>query len=100
MNTRTPTHCPIRATGDARWLMVPRVIVALPLAGFGSLHLTGMTPLLEILTRASIPLPAINYYVAPLVMVAAGLSVGFGFFAGSARCSRSARCSSRPTASW
>ncbi len=73
--------CPIRATGTQRWTIVPRLLAMLPLAGFGAFHMTGMTPLMEILTRASIPLPGINYYVAPLVMVVAGLSLGLGFFA-------------------
>ena len=33
-----------------------------------------MTPLMEILQRAAIPLPAINYFVAPIVMVMAGVA--------------------------
>ncbi|MCA9285269.1 MAG: DoxX family protein [Phycisphaerales bacterium] len=71
----------IRRTTPAKWLIVPRLIAALPLTVFGAFHLTGMTPLMQILERASIPLPGVNYYVAPLVMVAAGLSLGFGYYA-------------------
>jgi len=71
----------IRETGSQRWLIVPRVVAALPLAGFGSFHLTGMTPLMQILERAGIPFPMLNYYVAPIVMVIAGLSLGFGVYA-------------------
>ena len=73
--------CPIRGTGTERWIIVPRIVAMLPLAGFGGFHMTGMTPLMEILTRASIPMPGVNYYLAPLIMVIAGLSMGFGFFA-------------------
>ncbi|MFO0829040.1 MAG: DoxX family protein [Phycisphaerales bacterium] len=76
-----PGLCPVRTTGSQRWLIVPRLIAALPMAVFGSFHLTGMTPMMEILRRASIPFPEVNYYVGPLVMVAAGLSLGFGFHA-------------------
>lgn len=71
----------LRRTGSTKWLIVPRLVVALPLVVFGSFHLTGMTPLMEILLRAGIPLPEINYYLAPVVMVLSGLSVGLGFYA-------------------
>lgn len=71
----------LRRTSSAKWLVVPRLVVALPLVVFGSFHLTGMTPLMEILLRAGIPLPEINYYLAPVVMVLSGLSVGLGFYA-------------------
>lgn len=56
-------------------------MAALPLAGFGSFHLTGMTPLMEILQLAGIPSPSLNYFLAPVMMVIAGLSLGFGFYA-------------------
>jgi len=71
----------IRETGSQGWLLAPRLVAALPLAGFGVFHLTGMTPLREILERAAIPLPAVNYFVAPIVMVIAGVSLGAGYFA-------------------
>jgi len=71
----------IRETGSQRWLLAPRLVAALPLAGFGAFHLTGTTPLMEILKRAAIPLPAINYFVAPIVMVIAGVCLGAGYFA-------------------
>jgi len=71
----------LRHTGAQRWLIVPRLIAALPLAVFGLFHLTGMSPLMQILERAGIPFPSINFYVAPLVMVIAGLSLGAGFYA-------------------
>jgi uncharacterized membrane protein YphA (DoxX/SURF4 family) len=71
----------IRQTGPEKWLLVPRLIVALPLAGFGSFHLTGMTPLMQILEGAGIPFPEVNYFLAPVLMVVAGLSVGLGFYA-------------------
>jgi uncharacterized membrane protein YphA (DoxX/SURF4 family) len=76
MNTRL-----LRQTGPEKWLMLPRLMVALPLTGFGSFHLTGMTPLMQILEGAGIPFPEVNYYLAPVFMVMAGLSVGFGFYA-------------------
>jgi len=71
----------IRETGSQRWLLAPRLVAALPLAGFGSYHLSGVTPLMEILERAAIPLPAVNYFIAPIVMVIAGVSLGAGYFA-------------------
>lgn len=70
----------LRKTEKIKWLIVPRVIAALPLVVFGSFHLTGMSPLREILLRANIPFPGINFYLAPLVMVLAGLSMGLGFY--------------------
>jgi len=71
----------LRQTSFEKWLMVPRLMVALPLAGFGSFHLTGMTPLMQILEEAGIPFPQVNYFLAPVLMVMAGLSVGLGFYA-------------------
>ena len=71
----------LRRTEKAKWVIVPRLVAALPLVVFGSFHLTGMSPLLEILRRASIPFPEINFYVAPVVMVLSGLSMGIGFYA-------------------
>lgn len=71
----------LRQTGPAKWPLVPRLIAALPLAGFGSFHLTGLTPLRKILELASIPFASLNYYLAPILMVLAGLSMGFGFHA-------------------
>ena len=71
----------LRRTGAAKWPVAPRLVAALPLAGFGSFHLTGMTPLMEILQLAGIPFPSLNYFLAPVLMVAAGLSLGFGFYA-------------------
>ncbi len=71
----------LRRTGSAKWPIAPRLVAALPLAGFGSFHLTGMTPLMEILELAGIPFPSLNYFVAPVLMVLAGLSLGFGFHA-------------------
>jgi uncharacterized membrane protein YphA (DoxX/SURF4 family) len=40
-----------------------------------------MSPLLEILRRAEIPFPEINFYLAPVFMVLSGLSLGIGFYA-------------------
>jgi uncharacterized membrane protein YphA (DoxX/SURF4 family) len=71
----------LRQTGAARWPIAPRLVAALPLAGFGSFHLTGMTPLMEILELAGIPLPSLNYFLAPVMMAIAGLSLGLGFYA-------------------
>jgi uncharacterized membrane protein YphA (DoxX/SURF4 family) len=71
----------IRATGPAKWVIVPRVIAALPLTVFGAFHLTGRSPLMQILERADIPFPHINFYLAPVIMVASGLSLGLGWFA-------------------
>jgi len=71
----------LRQTSPDKWLIVPRVIAALPLAGFGSFHLTGMTPLMQILEGAGIPFPQVNYFLAPVFMVVAGLSMGLGFYA-------------------
>jgi len=61
--------------------MAPRLIAALPLVVFGSFHLTGRSPLLEILRRAEIPFPEVNLYLAPIFMVLSGLSMGIGFYA-------------------
>lgn len=71
----------LRKTTPAKWILAPRLIAALPLFVFGSFHLTGMSPLLEILKRASIPFPEINFYLAPIFMVLSGLSLGIGFYA-------------------
>lgn len=71
----------LRKTSPAKWIMAPRLIAALPLVVFGSFHLTGRSPLLEILRRADIPFPEVNLYVAPIFMVVSGLSMGFGFYA-------------------
>lgn len=71
----------LRRTGSAKWPIAPRLVAALPLAGFGSFHLTGMTPLMEILELAGIPFPSLNFFLAPVLMVLAGLSLGFGFYA-------------------
>jgi uncharacterized membrane protein YphA (DoxX/SURF4 family) len=71
----------LRKTSPAKWLLAPRLIAALPLLVFGSFHLTGMSPLLEILRRAGIPFPEINFYLAPIFMVLSGLSMGIGFYA-------------------
>ena len=71
----------LRKTSPAKWIMVPRLIAALPLLVFGSFHLTGRSPLLEILLRAGIPFPEINFYLAPVFMVLSGLSLGIGFYA-------------------
>lgn len=71
----------LRKTSQAKWIMVPRLTAALPLLVFGSFHLTGMSPLLEILRRAGIPFPKVNLYLAPIFMVLAGLSMGIGFYA-------------------
>jgi uncharacterized membrane protein YphA (DoxX/SURF4 family) len=71
----------LRKTGREKWLMIPRLIVALPLVVFGSFHLTGRSPLMEILLRADIPWPELNFYLAPVFMVISGLSVGLGFYA-------------------
>ena len=71
----------VRSTGSAGWIIVPRLIAALPLTVFGSFHLTGRSPLMQILERADIPFPQINFYLAPVIMVAGGLSLGFGWFA-------------------
>jgi uncharacterized membrane protein YphA (DoxX/SURF4 family) len=71
----------LRKTKAAKWLLIPRLIAALPLVVFGSFHLTGRSPLLEILRRADIPFPEVNFYVAPVVMVLSGLSMGLGFYA-------------------
>ncbi len=76
MNTRV-----LRRTSPDKWPIVPRLIAALPLAGFGSFHLTGMTPLMQILEGAGIPFPQVNYFLAPVFMVVAGLSMGLGFYA-------------------
>jgi uncharacterized membrane protein YphA (DoxX/SURF4 family) len=71
----------LRKTTPTKWLVAPRLIASLPLVVFGSFHLTGMSPLLEILQRADIPLPGLNFYLAPVLMVLSGLSMGFGFYA-------------------
>jgi len=71
----------LRQTGPANWLMIPRLVVALPLVIFGSFHLTGRSPLMEILLRAEIPWPELNFYLAPVFLVVSGLSVGLGFYA-------------------
>lgn len=71
----------VRKTTPAKWLMAPRLIAALPLVVFGSFHLTGRSPLLEILRLAEIPFPEVNLYVAPIFMVLSGLSMGLGFYA-------------------
>ncbi len=71
----------LRQTVPAKWILFPRLVAALPLFVFGSFHLTGMTPLLEILSRAGIPFPHLNLYLAPLLMVVAGVSLGLGFYA-------------------
>jgi len=71
----------LRTTSPAKWIMAVRLIAALPLLVFGSFHLTGMSPLLEILRRAGIPFPEVNLYVAPIFMVLSGLSIGIGFYA-------------------
>ena len=71
----------LRKTGEARWVLVPRLIAALPLTMFGAFHLTGMTPLMEIMERAGIPFPAVNYILAPVLMVVSGVSLGAGYFA-------------------
>ena len=71
----------LRKTKATKWLLIPRLIAALPLVVFGSFHLTGRSPLLEILRRADIPFPEVNFYVAPVVMVLSGLSMGLGFYA-------------------
>jgi uncharacterized membrane protein YphA (DoxX/SURF4 family) len=71
----------LRKTTPAKWILAPRLIAALPLFVFGSFHLTGMSPLLEILKRASIPFPEINFYLAPIFMVVSGLSLGLGYYA-------------------
>lgn len=71
----------LRKTGEARWVLVPRLIAALPLTVFGAFHLTGMTPLMEIMERAGIPFPGVNYILAPVLLVVSGLSLGFGYLA-------------------
>ena len=71
----------LRKTPPAKWILAPRLVAALPLLVFGSFHLTGRSPLLEILRRASIPFPEINFYLAPIFMVLSGLSLGIGFYA-------------------
>ena len=81
MQTRRQRLQDLRRTENAKWVIVPRLVAALPLVVFGSFHLTGMSPLLEILRRASIPFPEVNFYVAPVVMVLSGLSMGIGYYA-------------------
>ena len=71
----------LRKTGEARWVLIPRLIAALPLTVFGAFHLTGMTPLMEIMARAGIPFAGVNYFLAPAVMVVSGMSLGLGYFA-------------------
>jgi len=71
----------LRQTSPAKWILAPRLIVALPLVVFGSFHLTGRSPLLEILRRAEIPFPEANLYLAPIFMVLSGLLMGIGFYA-------------------
>ena len=71
----------LRKTSPAQWIRAPRLIAALPLVVFGSFHLTGRSPLLEILRRADIPFPEVNLYLAPIFMVVSGLSMGIGFYA-------------------
>lgn len=71
----------LRKTSPEKWIIAPRLIAALPLVVFGSFHLTGRSPLLEILRRADIPFPEINFYLAPILMVLSGLSMGIGFYA-------------------
>ena len=71
----------LRRTGSEKWLMIPRLIAALPLTVFGAFHLTGMSPMMEILIRAGIPWPGLNFDLGPLFMVVAGLSIGLGFYA-------------------
>ncbi len=71
----------LRKTGPDKWLIVPRLVAALPLTVFGAFHLTGMSPMMQILIRAGIPWPELNFYLGPIVMVVAGLSMGFGCYA-------------------
>lgn len=71
----------LRRTASEKWLIVPRLVAALPLTVFGAFHLTGMSPMMEILIRAGIPWPGLNFYLGPLFMVIAGLSMGLGFYA-------------------
>jgi uncharacterized membrane protein YphA (DoxX/SURF4 family) len=71
----------LRKTSPAKWILVPRLIAALPLVVFGSFHLTGRSPLLEILRLARIPFPEVNLYVAPIFMVVSGLLIGLGHYA-------------------
>jgi len=71
----------LRRTGSEKWLIVPRLVAALPLTVFGAFHLTGMSPMMEILIRAGIPWPGLNFYLAPLFMVIAGLCMGLGYYA-------------------
>jgi uncharacterized membrane protein YphA (DoxX/SURF4 family) len=71
----------LRKTSPAKWIMAPRLIAALPLVVFGSFHLTGRSPLLEILRRADLPFPEVNLYLAPILMVVSGLLMGIGFYA-------------------
>lgn len=66
-------------TRDARWLIAPRVIAGLPLAGFGSLHLLGDTPMLAILEGAGVPFPGVMQFLAPALMVVGGVSLLAGF---------------------
>ena len=71
----------LRKTTPDKSIVAPRLIAALPLLVFGSFHLTGMSPLFEILRRAGIPFPEVNFYLAPILMVLSGLSMGVGYYA-------------------
>lgn len=71
----------LRKTTPAKWIIAPRLIASLPFVVFGAFHLTGRSPLLEILRLAGIPFPEVNLIMAPIFMVLSGLSIGVGFYA-------------------
>jgi uncharacterized membrane protein YphA (DoxX/SURF4 family) len=71
----------LRKTTPTKWILAPRRVASLPRVVFGSFHLTDRLPLLQTLRRAAPPLPEVNLYLAPTVMVISGLSMGFGNYA-------------------
>lgn len=60
---------------------VLRIVGALPLIGFGVMHLTGAAPMEPLVEAADLPLPALTARVAPLAQILAGLLLLPGFAA-------------------
>ena len=71
----------VRANRRERYLIIPRLIAALPLIGIGIGHLVDRGSFVAMLDASSIPMPEINSLVAPGVEVLAGLLLLLGLFA-------------------
>ncbi len=69
---------PLIRTGFHRHMMLPRLIAGAPLAGIGTMHLTGVAPLRPILDAQGVPMPGAHAVIVPLLMVAAGLMLVTG----------------------